>query len=79
MALGNLADESALPVLIESLANEPEPLVRGSVAWALGRLGGEAARIALQQAAQSETDAEVLSEIWSALDFGGTAAPSPRD
>jgi epoxyqueuosine reductase len=79
VALGNLRDESALPALIQSLANEPEPLVRGHVAWVLGRFGGEAARIALQQATQSEKEAYVLSEIRSALDSGRTSDPTPGD
>ena len=47
--------------------------MRGHVAWALGRLGGEAAQQALQQAAQSEKDAYVLGEIRAALDSAGTA------
>jgi epoxyqueuosine reductase len=79
IALGNLGDETALPVLIHSLASEPEPLVRGHVAWALGRLGGNAARRALQQAAQIEKDAYVLSEIRSALDSAGAIAAPPGD
>ena len=79
VALGNLGDETALPVLIQALGNEPEPLVRSHVAWALGRLGGEAAQRALQQAAQIVKDADVLSEIMSALDIARTAAGPPGD
>jgi epoxyqueuosine reductase len=78
VALGNLGDKAAIPSLIDVLGTEPEPLVRMHVAWALGRLGGEAARRALQHAAQIETDEAVLSEIQAALDSAGLV-PSPAD
>ena len=67
VALGNLGDEAAIPVLVEALSNEPEPLVRGHAAWALGRLGGKTARQALLRAVKIETDRNVLDEIQSAL------------
>jgi epoxyqueuosine reductase len=76
VALGNLGDESAVPALIEALAVEVEPMVRGHAAWALGRLGGKAARQALEKAARSETDAAVLSEIQNALHLAESSARS---
>jgi len=79
VALGNLGDETALPVMIQALGSEPEPLVRGHIAWALGRLGGETAQLALQQAAQIEKDAYVLTEIWSALNPAMPASTPPGD
>lgn len=54
-------------VLLRTLANDPEPLVRGHAAWALGHIGGKAARQALAMAADREVDASVLAEIWDAL------------
>jgi len=48
VALGNSGDRAVVPALIHCLAQEPEPLVRGHAAWALGRLGGEEAEAALQ-------------------------------
>lgn len=62
VALGNSGDVRGCPALIEAL-NDPEPLVRGHAAWALGRFGGEQARMALDRAAETETDPDVLSEI----------------
>jgi epoxyqueuosine reductase len=50
------------------LLEEGEPLVRRHLAWALGRIGGEAATQALNKAAASETDPEVLGEIRQALE-----------
>jgi len=49
------------------LKKDPEPLVRSHSAWALGRIGVETARQALAEAARTEIDAEVLSEINAAL------------
>src|ERR1700687_5887372 len=61
IALGNVADRGSVPALAGAL-DDPEPLVRGHAAWALGRLGGTAARTALNQAISRETDAWVRDE-----------------
>jgi epoxyqueuosine reductase len=66
VALGNSGDRRAVPALIQALHHE-EPLVRGHAAWALGRLGGEQALQALQEARETEEDAEVQTEIRYAL------------
>ncbi|MBN1147299.1 MAG: tRNA epoxyqueuosine(34) reductase QueG [Anaerolineales bacterium] len=71
VALGNRGDPAALPALAQALTTDPEPLVRGHAAWALGRIGGETARQALYQAAQSETDAYVREEIQIAQAISG--------
>jgi len=68
VALGNSGDPRAIPALIEALRDN-EPLVRGHAAWALGRLGGDAAHAALHSAAIIEADREVRSEIAYALDL----------
>jgi len=56
VALGNCGDSRVLPALVRCLAEEAEPLVRGHAAWAIGRLGGEQARRALEAAARDEDD-----------------------
>ncbi len=66
VALGNAADGSAIPALAKALAGA-EPLVRGHAAWALGRIGGDAAIGVLANAAELETDTAVLEEISDAL------------
>ena len=76
VALGNAGDAEAVPALAQALLHDPEPLVRAHSAWALGRLGGAAARQALEQAAQIEAEANVLSEIQVALEEP-TGAPVP--
>ena len=66
VALGNSGDPESVPVLAERLRDD-EPLVRGHCAWALGRLGGKAARRSLTAAGAVETDAWVSEEIDLAL------------
>ena len=66
VALGNSGDQRAVPALIAAL-HDAEPLVRGHAAWALGQLGGEQAMRALENALQSEDNAEVQNEIRCAL------------
>ena len=70
VALGNAGDRGAVLPLDRCLAGEPEPLVRGHAAWALGRLGGVAARGALERARQDE-DGFVRREVELALSSAG--------
>ena len=66
VALGNLRCEEAVPALASAL-KDPEPLIRAHAAWALGRIGTEEAKRALEEALERETDPEVLGEIHLAL------------
>src|SRR5919201_5138910 len=66
IALGNVADRSSVPPLARALEDR-EPLIRGHAAWALGRLGGGAARAALEAALRREDDAWVRDECELAL------------
>jgi len=68
VALGNSGDPQAIPALIGAL-HDVEPLVRGHAAWALGRIGGEQAKQALEDAFVEEQDAEVRNEIRYALEL----------
>jgi len=67
VALGNSGNPAAVPPLARALAGDPAPLVRGHAAWALGRLGGGAARAALDRARPREPDAAARAEIELAL------------
>jgi epoxyqueuosine reductase len=76
VALGNVADRDSVPALAGAL-DDPEPLVRGHAAWAVGRLGGAAARAALNQALSREADAWVRDECELAVQAcGPLAVPS---
>jgi epoxyqueuosine reductase len=48
--------------------HDDEALIRGHAAWALGKIGGEEAITALQDAAKIEDDREVSKEIQYALE-----------
>ncbi len=69
VALGNIGDERAVPALTAALGHESS-LVRGHAAWALGVIGGEAARAALRSAQATETDESVQEELTAALPAG---------
>ena len=67
VALGNWGDPAAVPALTQRLA-DPEPLLRGHAAWALGRIHDAAAHQALDQAWLKEADPDARLEISLALD-----------
>lgn len=66
VALGNVGDPVAVPYLLEALS-DPEPIIRGHAAWALGRIGG--ARQMLDAALARETDPQAADEIRMALEI----------
>ena len=67
IALGHFKEESAVPDLIAVLLKDPRPVLRGTAAWALGRIGGDEALEALTASKQNEKDQEVIDEIEKAL------------
>jgi len=67
VALGNALDRSAVGALTASLERDPHPMVRGHVAWALGRIGSPGAVAALRRRFAAECDASVRDEIAAAL------------
>jgi epoxyqueuosine reductase len=66
IVLGNQKPDNALPVLISRL-DDQEPLIRGAVAWALGRYDSPNANAALSQRLTIEEDANVIKELNAAL------------
>jgi epoxyqueuosine reductase len=60
--------DDLVQVLGEATAGDPSPLVRGHAAWALGRLGGSAARAVLARRHGTEPEPWVRSEIAAALE-----------
>lgn len=63
LALAHFKEQNAVPDLILLLQNDERPVIRGTAAWALGKIGGEAAKNALYVAMEREQDEEVLGEI----------------
>ena len=73
VALGNAGRTEAIPALEKAL-EDAEAVVRGHVAWALGRIGGERSRKILETALAVENDDDVRAEIRLALTDSGRRA-----
>lgn len=69
LALAHFKEESAVPALIELLMKDDRPVIRGTAAWALGKIGTEEGLQALKQAQHTEQDEEALAEIQKGLAF----------
>lgn len=67
IALGHFKERAAIPKLIEMLKEDPRPVMRGTVAWALGRIGTPECCEAMQTAYQQEEDNEVRIELKTAM------------
>jgi epoxyqueuosine reductase len=68
IALGNSGNPEAIAILLQTLNGDPEPIVRGHAAWALGHFDHQAARAGLDRALKRESSSEVVSEIKHALE-----------
>jgi epoxyqueuosine reductase len=69
LALAHFKDETALPDLITVMQEDPRPVLRGTAAWAIGKIGGAEVHAVLKAALEKETDEEVLAEIKKGLAF----------
>jgi epoxyqueuosine reductase len=67
VVLGNTRNPDAVRPLALALEDETEPLIRSHAAWALGQIGGRAARRALERAFR-DRDTAVRREAASALE-----------
>jgi len=65
--LGNLKAQAAVTDLICTLKNDPQAIVRGHAAWALGEIGTLEATQGLKEGLVDEEDEKVKSEIQRAL------------
>ena len=66
LALGNTGNSMAVPALAQSLSDIDSKL-RLYAAWALGRIGGKEAQVALSSSLCNEVDEEVKEEMRAAL------------
>ncbi|MNO36687.1 Epoxyqueuosine reductase [compost metagenome] len=66
IALGNFKDRDSVPKLIDIMLNDPRPVLRGTAAWSLSRIGGEEALEAVAGAIAKEKDEEVLERLQAA-------------
>lgn len=68
IALAHFKEVSAIPKLAEMLKKDARPVMRGTIAWALGRIGTTESYEVLQAALDYEEDADVRVEIEKALE-----------
>jgi epoxyqueuosine reductase len=66
VALGNGGSPDAMQPLAQ-LLHDPEPLVRGHAAWALGRIASGEGRSLLEKAVAAEPDGSVREEMRRSL------------
>ncbi|HEY9076900.1 MAG TPA: tRNA epoxyqueuosine(34) reductase QueG [Anaerolineaceae bacterium] len=67
IAIGNSHDPKSIPALVQVLQTEPDPLLRGHAAWALGEIAIPAAKSRLEMVIKGESDPFVIQEITEAL------------
>ncbi|GKU81612.1 tRNA epoxyqueuosine(34) reductase QueG [Niallia sp. NCCP-28] len=67
IALAHYKEESAVEDIIFVMNKDPRPVLRGTAAWALGKIGGQSAKEALANGLAIEKDEEVLAEIEAAF------------
>lgn len=79
IALGNFKEVEAVPKLTEIVLKEPRPEMRGTAAWALGRIGGEEALAAVESALEREEHDTVKEMLSRAQDVLLTAKQARED
>jgi epoxyqueuosine reductase len=71
LALAHFKDITALPDLIDLMHHDSRPVIRGTAAWAIGKIGGENLEKELHKAYENEKDEDVKEEINKGLAFLG--------
>ncbi|SES67904.1 epoxyqueuosine reductase [Oceanobacillus limi] len=69
IGLGHYKDTTAVEELIAVMNNDPRPVIRGTAAWSLGKIGTNEAYEAIREAMNTETDEQVLFEMEKGLAF----------
>ncbi|MCP8951380.1 tRNA epoxyqueuosine(34) reductase QueG [Bacillus safensis] len=69
LALAHFKDTSALPVLIELMHKDPRPVIRGTAAWAIGKIGDDQQLPELEKALEQESDEEAKEEILKGIEL----------
>jgi len=63
IALAHFKDETALDELIMLMHKDPRPVIRGTAAWAIGKIGDKGKLHELEKALEREVDDEAKNEI----------------
>ncbi|MCY7451375.1 tRNA epoxyqueuosine(34) reductase QueG [Bacillus altitudinis] len=69
LALAHFKDASALPDLVELMHKDPRPVIRGTSAWAIGKIGDGQQLSELEKALERESDEEAKQEIIKGIEL----------
>jgi len=69
IALARFKDQTAVPDLIELIKNDVRPVIRGTAAWALGKIGDKEALDILMNLREKEKDQEVIEEMSKGIEM----------
>jgi len=69
IALAHYKDKTALPILIQLMHEDPRPVIRGTSAWAIGKIGEKSALSELEKAISREKDSDVQNEIQKGIEM----------
>ncbi len=68
IALAHYKDKTAIDDLVNVMTNDVRPVIRGTAAWALGKIGSEKSAKAIEKALKTEKDEQVIVEMERALE-----------
>lgn len=74
IGLAHYKDETAVEELIAVMENDVRPVIRGTAAWALGKIGTTEAYDAIKKALKKESDERVRFEMEKGLELKTQAA-----
>ncbi len=69
LALAHYKEVAAIDKLIELMKDDPRPVIRGTAAWAIGKIGEVRGFRAIEKAMEQEKDSEVIAEMEKGLQF----------
>ncbi|WMT30856.1 tRNA epoxyqueuosine(34) reductase QueG [Bacillus aerius] len=69
LALAHFKDASALPDLVDLMHKDPRPVIRGTAAWAIGKIGDGQQLSELEKALERESDEEAKQEILKGIEL----------
>lgn len=69
MGLAHYKDATAVEEMIQVMENDPRPVIRGTAAWSLGKIGTDDGYAAIERALEIEQDEQVRFEMQKGLDF----------
>lgn len=69
IALAHFKDETAIPDLIKVMKEDVRPVIRGTAAWALGKIGNDEVLPILEQLKEKEQDEEAKQEFEKGIEL----------